>query len=104
MFAVYAAALAGSSLAASSRAAYLRRVRAYLAWVTAASARGLLPAGPLADTVTAVRTAHAYHDLLTGRYAWRTVNGVLAAVEDFHARLRLGATGIPRARAAVRER
>lgn len=54
----------------------------------------------LADTVGAVRTAHAYHGQLNAHYAPRTVNNVLAAIEDFYTHLHLGATGIPRERAA----
>ncbi|MEV1249441.1 hypothetical protein ACIBO2_58070 [Nonomuraea sp. NPDC050022] len=103
MLTAYAAALADSPLAISSRAVYLRRVRGYLAWVATASARGLLAGEPLADTIAAVRTAHAYHGQLDGRYAPRTINGMLAAVEDFHTRLRLGATGVPRERAPITE-
>lgn len=96
MLAAYAAALAGSPLAASSKASYLRRVGRYLTWVAAASAGGLLAGEPLADTTVAVRTAHAYHGELDGRYAASTINSTLAALEDFYARLHLGATGIPR--------
>ncbi|MFI6921195.1 hypothetical protein ACIBIZ_14670 [Nonomuraea spiralis] len=96
MLAAYAAALAGSPLAASSRASYLRRVGRYLTWVASASDQGLLAREPLADTIVAVRTAHAYHGELGGRYAPSTINSTLAAIEDFYARLHLGATGIPR--------
>ncbi|MCF6475355.1 hypothetical protein FAF44_44410 [Nonomuraea sp. MG754425] len=40
MLRAYAAALAGSRLADSSRAVYLRRVRGYLAWIAVAAADG----------------------------------------------------------------
>ncbi|MFB4270602.1 hypothetical protein [Nonomuraea sp. GTA35] len=124
MLRAYAAALAGSRLADSSRAVYLRRVRGYLAWIAATATDERLPderlpgerladgrslggcsagvppvRGPLGDMTAAVHTARAYHRWLDGRRAPRTTAGILAAVEDFHARLRLGATGIPRARA-----
>ncbi|NJP94267.1 hypothetical protein HCN51_33340 [Nonomuraea sp. FMUSA5-5] len=115
----YETALAHSHLAPSSRTVYLRRVRAYLAWIAAATADGRLPDGrlpdgrigdgrcvderdrwpvgePLADMAAAVGAARAYHRALTARCSPRTADGVLAAVEDFHARLRLGGTGIPR--------
>ncbi|MFI7705621.1 hypothetical protein [Nonomuraea sp. NPDC049480] len=64
--------------------------------MAAVSADGPLASEPLADTIAAVRTAHAYHGQMRARYAPRTMNGLLAAVEDFHDRLRLGPTGIPR--------
>ncbi|TYB69091.1 hypothetical protein FXF51_07500 [Nonomuraea sp. PA05] len=89
----YTAALARSHLAPSSRAVYLRRARAYLSWIAAAVADGHLPGEPLADMTAAVRTATAYHQSLSGT---TTATAVLAAVEDFHARLRLGGTGVPR--------
>ncbi|UBU11310.1 hypothetical protein [Nonomuraea gerenzanensis] len=92
----YAGALAHSRLAPSSRAVYLRRVRAYLAWIAAAVADGRLAEEPLADMTAAVRTACAYHRTLAARDSPRILTGVLAAVEDFHTRLRLGGTGIPR--------
>ncbi|GAA2206542.1 hypothetical protein GCM10009850_020000 [Nonomuraea monospora] len=91
----YTAALARSHLAPSSRAVYLRRARAYLAWIAAAVTDGRLPGEPLADMTAAVHTATAYHQSLTGRRP-TTTTAVLAAVEDFHTRLRLGGTGIPR--------
>ncbi|NRQ40889.1 site-specific integrase [Nonomuraea sp. NN258] len=90
MDSAYAAALAGSRLAASTRAAYRRRAGHYLAWLA-------LQDGPgLRDMGAAVAAAHAYRRHLAGRYATRTINSVMAAVEDFHARLGLGATGVPR--------
>ncbi|GAA4960373.1 hypothetical protein HD597_012553 [Nonomuraea thailandensis] len=92
----YAAALAGSRLAPSSRAVYLRRARGYLTWIAAAVAGGRLAEEPLADMTAAVRAARAYHRALTGRCTPRTADGVRAAVEDFHTRLGPGGTGIPR--------
>lgn len=94
MLRAYAAALAGSRLADSSRAVYLRRVRGYLAWIAVAAADGRLPSAPLTDMTAAIEAARAYHRAL----APRTAGGVLAAVEDFHTRLRLGGTGIRRDR------
>ncbi|MBB6547397.1 hypothetical protein [Nonomuraea rubra] len=93
----YAAALAGSRLAHSSRAVYLRRARGYLAWIASEVAGGRLAGEPLADMTAAVRAARAYHRALAGRCTPRTADGVRAAVEDFHTRLGLGGTGIPRA-------
>ncbi|MEU8104056.1 hypothetical protein AB0C18_10055 [Nonomuraea muscovyensis] len=92
MLSAYAAALAGSRLACSSRATYLSRARRFLAW-TAGTTAG--DARPLAEMTAAVRTARAYRlHLEGGGYARGTIDNHLIAVEDFFARSGLGSTGL----------
>ncbi|MGP4103046.1 hypothetical protein [Nonomuraea sp. KM90] len=87
----YATALAGSALADSSKAAYLRRVRGFLRWIATEGD------GPPADMAAAVRVAQRYGlHLRHARYATTTVDGVIAALDDFYARSGLGATGLRR--------
>lgn len=94
MLSAYAAALAGSRLAGSSRVTYLSRTRRFLAW-TAGTAAG--DAGPLAEMATAARTARAYRlHLEGGGYARGTIANHLIAIEDFFARTGLGSTGLRR--------
>ncbi|MFD1548051.1 hypothetical protein [Nonomuraea guangzhouensis] len=94
----YATALAGSTLANSSRVAYLRRVRGFLTWV-AAQDSGSPTSGPPTDVAAAARAAHRYsRHLRHARYATTTIGSVIAAIEDFYARCGLGATGLRRGR------
>jgi len=100
MLSAYAGALAGSPLADSSRARYLSRVQGFLAWTAGAAADGTVAGSPLADLTAAARTAHLYHRRLRdGGYAPATIDGALAAIDDFYARRGLGATGARRERA-----
>lgn len=90
LLSAYATALAGSSLAETSRAAYLHRVRNFLTWI-AGSGDG----GPPVDTAAAVRSAHHYRrHLHDRRYSAATINSVLVAIDDFYTRRGLGATGL----------
>ncbi|MFG1945833.1 hypothetical protein [Nonomuraea sp. NPDC048826] len=101
MFAAYAAALAGARLAESSKSRYLTRVRAFLSWTARASAGGALGRDPLGDMAAAVGAAHGYRrHLRDGGYAPATIDGVLAALDDFYARRGIGATGVRRERSA----
>jgi hypothetical protein len=102
MYAAYATALAGARLAESSKSRYLTRVRAFLAWTAQASARGVLGRDPLGDMAAAIRAAHGYvRHLRDGGYAPATIDGVLAAVDDFYDRRGIGATGTRRERSRV---
>ncbi|MEU8251542.1 hypothetical protein [Nonomuraea sp. NPDC048916] len=97
MLSAYAAALAGSRLADSSKAKYLSHVGDFLAWTAEAAAGGTLTADPLSDMSAAIVTAHDYdRHLKERRYAPATIDNILAAVDDFYARRGLGATGICR--------
>jgi hypothetical protein len=99
MYTAYATALAGARLAESSKSRYLTRVRAFLTWTADASARGVLGHDPLGDMSAAIRAAHGYHrHLRDGGYAPATIDGVLAAVDDFYGRHGIGATGARRER------
>ncbi|MDA0634805.1 hypothetical protein OUY22_15380 [Nonomuraea sp. MCN248] len=99
MYAAYATALSGARLAESSKSRYLNRVRAFLTWTAEASARGALGRDPLGDMAAAVGAAHRYQrHLRDGGYAPATIDGMLAAVDDFYARRGIGATGARRER------
>ncbi|MER7130567.1 tyrosine-type recombinase/integrase [Streptosporangium saharense] len=96
----YAAALGHSSLAESSRAKYVSRVRGYLAWVGEAASCGLLEGDPLADPAAAAWAMRDYrHHLKNDHRAPATIDNALAAVDDFHARRGLNATQVRRERA-----
>ncbi|WP_326640327.1 tyrosine-type recombinase/integrase [Streptosporangium sp. NBC_01755] len=99
----YGIALEGSPLADSSRAKYLSRVRGFLAFVAEASADGMLDGDPLADPAAAAWAVRDYRrHLKNGRRAPITIDNVLAAVDDFHARAALAVTPARRERAVRR--
>ncbi|GAA3507798.1 integrase/recombinase XerC [Streptosporangium album] len=99
----YGAALSGSPLAESSRAKYLSRVRGFLAFVAEASADGMLDGDALTDPAAATWAVRDYRrHLKNGRRAATTIDNVLAAVDDFHARSALAVTPARRERAQRR--
>ncbi|GHE27106.1 hypothetical protein GCM10017673_31430 [Streptosporangium violaceochromogenes] len=83
----YTGALRRSPLADSSRAKYVSRVRGYLAWIGEAAAYGLLDGDPLTDPAAATWAVRDYRRHLKDNHrASATIDNVLAAVDDFHAR------------------
>jgi integrase/recombinase XerC len=99
----YAAALEGSPLADSSKAKYRSRVRGFLAFIAQAAADGALDGDPLTDPAAARWAVRDYRrHLKDGRRAPTTIDNVLAAVDDFHARRALAVTAARRERAQRR--
>ncbi|MBJ7593862.1 MAG: tyrosine-type recombinase/integrase, partial [Candidatus Dormibacteraeota bacterium] len=84
----YRAPLARAPLSPESRRTYLSKVRQFLAWLGAAALDG----DPLADAAArdwAVRDYRS-HLQVVAKAAPATVNGAVAAVDDFYARRGLG--------------
>ncbi|GAA3507520.1 integrase/recombinase XerC [Streptosporangium album] len=103
MLASYAAALEGSPLADSSKAKYRSRVRGFLAFLAQAAADGALDGDPLTDPTAAAWAVRDYRrHLKNGRRASTTIDNVLAAIDDFHARRALAVTAARRERAQRR--
>jgi integrase/recombinase XerC len=98
----YAAALADSPLADSTRAKYLSRVRGYLAWAADAAAHGLMDGDPLTGPAAASAVRGYRLHLRDGGRAPATIDSALAAVGDFHARRGLTTAEAPRERARRR--
>lgn len=94
----YAAALEGSPLGPASRRKYYSRVRAYLAWLAAASEAGEVRGDPLTFPTARDWAVRDYrrHLKRQARAATTTINNHLAALDDFHTRLGLGAAAIRR--------
>jgi site-specific recombinase XerD len=97
-------ALASAPLAEQSRRTYASKVRQFLAWLAAAELE-VDPLGSDAGRDWAVRDYHGYLQAVLRRSP-ATVNGALAAVDDFYVRRGLGrarakrlelAAGAPRA-------
>ncbi|RCG28653.1 site-specific integrase [Sphaerisporangium album] len=99
----YSRRLRRSPLADSSKTKYISRVRGYLAWMSEAAAYGLLEGDPLADPAAATAAVRDYRrHLKNGRRAATTIDNVLAAADDFHARRGLAAVQAGRERARRR--
>jgi integrase/recombinase XerC len=84
----YRAQLARAPLSPESRRTYLSKVRQYLGWLAAAAVDG----DPLADSAArdwAVRDYRSHLQAIA-KAAPATVNGALAAIDDFYARRGLG--------------
>lgn len=82
-----------TTLAASSQAKYVQRVRAFLDWLAATDVDG----DPLNDPMAAKWAARDYRlHLKQRRASVSTINGALAAIDDFNTRRGLGKTELAR--------
>jgi site-specific recombinase XerD len=91
----YREALDGAPLSPESRRTYLSKVRRFLAWLGAAAVDG----DPLADAAARDWAVRDYRSHLhaVAKAAPATVNGALAAIDDFYARRGLGRAHAERA-------
>lgn len=94
LLAGYEATLARvTTLAASTQAKYVQRVRAFLDWLAATDVDG----DPLSDPMAAKWAARDYRlHLKRRRASVSTINGALAAIDDFNTRRGLGKTELKR--------
>ena len=98
MFDGYVAALESAPLSAQSRRTYASKVRQYLAWLAGAEVDG----DPLVSAAGRDWAVRGYRGYLQGvlKRSPATVNGALAAVDDFYTRRGLGPA---KAKRAVRQ-
>ena len=91
----YREALDRAPLSPESRRTYLSKVRRFLAWLAAADVDG----DPLADAAARDWAVRDYRSHLqaVAKAAPATVNGALAAIDDFYARRGLGRANAERA-------
>ena len=95
MFGAYVAALASAPLAAHTRRTYASKVRQYLVWLAGAEVDG----DPLASAEGRDWAVRDYRGYLQGvlKRSPATVNGALAAVDDFYIRRGFGPAKAKRA-------
>ena len=95
MFGAYVAALGAAPLSAQTRRTYASKVRQYLVWLAGAEVDGD-PLGSVEGRDWAVRDYRGYLQGVLKRSP-ATVNGALAAVDDFYVRRGLGPARAKRA-------